>query len=64
VTSAAVVETHARSTPCPQCGGDLELRSDRATSTTRGLLRELALVCRLCHAPRTLWFRIRPPSAN
>jgi hypothetical protein len=64
VTTSAVVEGHARSTPCPQCGGDLELRADRASSTARGLLRELALVCRLCHAPRTLWFRITPPSTN
>jgi hypothetical protein len=64
VTSAAVVEGQARSTPCPQCGGDLELRTDRASSTARGVLREIALVCRLCHAPRTLWFRITPPSAN
>jgi hypothetical protein len=64
VTSAAVVEGAARATPCIQCGGDLELRSDRATSTARGIVREMALVCRLCHAPRTLWFRITPPAAN
>jgi hypothetical protein len=64
VSSASVVEGAARATPCVQCGGDLELRGDRATSTARGVLRELALACRLCHAPRTLWFRITPPSAN
>jgi len=64
VASASVVEGKARATPCIQCGGDLELRGDRATSTARGLLRELAVRCRVCHAPRTLWFRIAPPSAN
>jgi hypothetical protein len=64
VTSASVVETRARSTPCVQCGGDLELRGDRATSTARGIVRELSLVCRLCHAPRTLWYRIAPPPTN
>jgi hypothetical protein len=64
VASASVVEGKARATPCVQCGGDLELRGDRATSTTRGLVREIALVCRRCHAPRTLWFRIAPPAAN
>jgi hypothetical protein len=64
VASASVVEGKARTTPCVQCGGALDLRGDHATSTARGVLRELALVCRLCHAPRTLWFRIAPPAAN
>jgi hypothetical protein len=64
VTSAAVVEGKARATPCIQCGGDLDLRGDRATSTGRGILRELALVCRRCHAPRTLWFRVAPAAVN
>jgi hypothetical protein len=59
VASSSVVEVQARSTPCPQCGGDLELRGDRATSTARGVLRELQLACRRCHTPRTLWFRVR-----
>jgi hypothetical protein len=64
VTSASVVEGAARATLCIQCGGELEPRGDRASSTARGVLRELALVCRRCHAPRTLWFRITPPPAN
>ena len=64
VGSAAVVEEKARATPCVQCGGALELRGDRATSTGRGVLREIALGCRRCHAPRTLWFRIAPLSPN
>ena len=54
VAAASIVEGKARATPCIQCGGDLELRGDRATSTARGVLRELALACRRCHAPRTL----------
>ena|SRR5215471_5417667 len=64
VDSAAVVETRARRTPCLQCGGDLDLRGDRAASTARGVLRELDVVCRRCHAPRTLWFLIAPRAAN
>lgn len=60
VASSSVVETKARATPCCQCGGDLELRGDHATSTARGVVRELSLVCRRCHAPRTLWFRVAP----
>jgi hypothetical protein len=64
VTTSAVVESQARATPCIQCKGDLELRADRATSTPRGVLRELELVCRRCHAPRRLWFRVAPPRAS
>jgi hypothetical protein len=64
VGSASVVEGKARATPCIQCGGELDLRADRATSTARGVLRELALACRRCHAPRTLWFRIAPRATN
>lgn len=64
VASAAIVDGKARGTPCIQCGGDLDLRGDRAASTARGVLRELALVCRRCHAPRTLWFRVTPARSN
>jgi hypothetical protein len=64
IAAPSVAEIQARATPCPQCGGELELRGDRADSTPRGVLRELSLVCRLCHAPRSLWFRVTPSSAN
>ncbi|MEO8214233.1 MAG: hypothetical protein ABI560_13625 [Myxococcales bacterium] len=60
VSSAAVVEVQARATPCIQCQGELAVRADRASSTARGVLRELEMVCRLCHAPRHLWFRVSP----
>jgi hypothetical protein len=61
---ASVVEGTARGTPCPQCGGELEIANDRATSTPRGVVRELRLICRHCHAPRTLWFRIAIAGGN
>ena len=64
IAAPSVAEIKARATPCPQCGGELELRGDRADSTLRGVLRELRLACRLCHAPRSLWFRIAPPAGN
>jgi hypothetical protein len=60
VASASVVEIRARETPCVQCGGTLTLVGDRAESTPRGVLRELDLACRVCHAPRRLWFRVAP----
>jgi hypothetical protein len=58
VASSSVVELCARDIPCIQCGGQLEVRGDRATSTPRGVLREMEMVCRQCHAPRRLWFRV------
>ena len=59
VTSAAVVETKARAIPCIQCEAlEMQLRGDRAASTARGVLRELAMVCRQCHAARAVWFRV------
>jgi len=64
VASASIVEGKARAIPCIQCEGDLELRGERAVSTARGVLREIALACRRCHAPRTLWFRVVPPASN
>jgi hypothetical protein len=64
LATASLVELQARGTPCVQCGGPLELRHDRAQDTARGVVREVDLVCRLCHAPRTLWFRIAPASPN
>jgi hypothetical protein len=57
VTSASVVELRAREWPCVQCGGVLELRSHQVAPGAPEL-RTVQLVCRLCHAPRTLWFRI------
>jgi hypothetical protein len=64
VAAPAVAEIKAAATPCPQCGGALEVRGDRADTSPRGVLRELQVVCRLCHAPRSLWFRVTPTSAN
>lgn len=64
VGSAAVVEIKARAAPCVRCGGQLDVRRDQAASTPRGVLRELELACRSCHATRTLWFRVACAVAN
>jgi hypothetical protein len=59
VAAAAVVETKARAIRCVQCEAiEMELRADRATSTRRGVLREVAMVCRKCHTLRAVWFRV------
>jgi hypothetical protein len=64
VPASSVVELAVRDTRCPQCNGALDLRGDRAESTARGILREVDAVCRLCHTPRRLWFRLAPKLAN
>lgn len=64
VSSAAVVEVRARSTPCVQCGGELDLRRHDALVHGEGLLRVVELICRLCHAPRRLYFKVAPTLAS
>ena len=64
VTSASVVEVRARATPCVQCGGALAMQGDRASSTPRGVLRQLDMACQRCHAARRLWFRIAPAAPS
>jgi hypothetical protein len=58
VTSASVVEVQAAATPCVQCGGELLLQSHAAPPEGGGSLRVARLVCRRCHAPREIWFRL------
>jgi hypothetical protein len=58
VVSASVIESIARSTPCVQCGGELSLRDHAAPPDGQGRLRVCRLTCRVCHAPRELWFSI------
>jgi len=72
VTSASVVDVRARAARCLHCDGDLDAHgetvpasgNDNADQAPRphgpGYLRGVHLVCRQCHAPRTIWFRIAP----
>jgi hypothetical protein len=61
VVSASVIDGQARSVPCIQCGGQLDLLHHGAEGSS---LRLVKLICRLCHAPREIWFRIEVPQAN
>jgi len=62
--SAAVVDAHATSVPCPRCGGVQEL-VEHAASIQEGVrLREARLRCRQCGSERSLWFKIVGPSLN
>ncbi|HEX3777008.1 MAG TPA: hypothetical protein VHV51_21190 [Polyangiaceae bacterium] len=63
-STAAVIETHATSVPCPHCGGHHEV-TEHVALVHRGVrLREAKLRCRQCGTTRSLWFRIVGPSLN
>jgi hypothetical protein len=63
IPSASLVEPTARSIPCIQCGGTLDL-TGHAAAPDAPLLRIARLVCRLCHTPREIWFRIEAAGPN
>jgi hypothetical protein len=64
VVSAAVVEAHAESVPCPRCEGKQEV-AEHVAVTVRGVrLREARLRCRQCGKRRSLWFRIADVGPN
>ncbi|HYQ15773.1 MAG TPA: hypothetical protein VEQ58_08450 [Polyangiaceae bacterium] len=64
VTSAAVVEAHAESVPCPRCGGKHEVAEHVAVTVGGVRLREARLRCRQCGTTRSLWFRITESGPN
>ena len=64
VVSAAVVEAHAESVPCPRCDGKHEV-VEHVAVTVRGVrLREARLRCRQCGTTRSSWFRINDAGPN
>lgn len=58
VASAAVVETHAGSVPCPRCEGKHDVVEHLAVTLDQTRLREARLRCRQCGTTRSMWFRI------
>jgi hypothetical protein len=64
VTTPAVVEGRAQSTPCPLCGGQLDLEDHSAELRGEVSLRALHCRCRSCHTPRTIWFKLEPAVLN
>jgi hypothetical protein len=55
VGSSSVVEVRVGSLHCPQCDGAYRLVEHRSPSSG---IREVSVICRLCHVPRTIWFRL------
>jgi transposase-like protein len=64
VVSAAVVETHAESMPCPLCEGKHEVVEHVAVTHAGIRLREARLRCRQCGTTRSAWFRINGVGPN
>lgn len=64
VVSAAVVETHAESVPCPRCAGKHDVVEHVAVTLNKVRLREVRLRCRQCGTARSLWFRITEVGPN
>jgi len=64
IASAAVVEIHAESVPCPCCDGRQQVDEHVAVTVAGVRLREARLVCRQCGTRRSLWFRISEPGPN
>jgi transposase-like protein len=62
--SAAIIESHALSVPCPRCGAHQELVEHSAHVRNGVRLRETKLRCRQCGSARSLWFKIVGPSLN
>jgi hypothetical protein len=64
VDSAAVVEPRAESFRCPDCDGALRCEEHAVGRRDARLVREVALVCRSCGSPLTLYFRVVEPLLN
>lgn len=63
-TSASVLETRARQTPCPLCAGEHELLEHAAVSHAGVRLRKLDLRCRRCGSRRSLYFQLEESLPN
>jgi hypothetical protein len=64
VVSAAVVEAHAESVPCPRCEGKHEVVEHVALTLNGVRLRQAKLRCRQCGTTRSMWFRINDSQPN
>lgn len=58
VASAPVVDSRARTTLCPRCGGHHHLEEHAAVTIDGVRLREARLKCPTCGSRRSLWFRL------
>lgn len=64
VDTAAVIDGRAEHTPCAVCEAGLMLKEHDAVTHETVSLRRTKLVCKECHTPRVIWFRIERPQPN
>jgi DNA-directed RNA polymerase subunit RPC12/RpoP len=64
VSSASLVEVHARSLPCTRCGAEVRVEAHDAPVVDGRALRVAKTVCPMCGARRAVWFRIVQSSVN
>jgi len=61
VATPAVVEVRAAATACVQCGGELGVVEHAVERRGDETLRVVRAICRRCHAPRSIYFRLARP---
>lgn len=61
VASTAVIEIRTEAMPCPQCEGQFRIRAHEAPESG---IRRVDVICRLCTAPRSIWFRLVSDDPN
>ena len=62
VPSVSVIPVRSRALRCLMCDGEFEPQDDDVADVIGGrVLRRVSLSCRVCHAARTVWFRIDAP---
>jgi hypothetical protein len=60
VETPSVIEGRARDLRCAVCEGEVTLDEHEAVEQGGVRLRRVKTVCRECHTPRILWFRLVP----
>ena len=61
VASTAVIEVRVEAMPCVQCNGQYRIKEHVAPASG---MRRVDVTCRLCSAPRSLWFRLVSDDPN
>ena len=64
VDSAHVIEGQARDLRCAICEAEVILEEHDAVTHEGTLVRRVRVICKECHVPRLIWFRIERPRPN
>lgn len=64
ISTASLVELHARSRPCPLCGGTMRIEEHTAETIDEERLRIAHVVCVACGVSRKIYFRIVVSAPN